>query len=142
NQHRLWSKHPHRFMNQLPGKESIKGDFAGRVWNVRPGYSVTFSTQESDYFMTVDRPAPPRTRYKVTRTVGSRFVQFYMGVQTEGAEPPGDRVYTTEHKLPFAYWFRMKRWLPADNFDVGGDDPEVIRDGFPVVEGVDHKASF
>lgn len=141
-QHQLWSKHPHRFMNQLASKAAIKGNFADHVWTVRPGYTVTFSTEGNDFLMTVDRPTRERTRYKVTRTVGSRFVQYYIGVQTVGTEPPGDRVYTTEHRLPFAYWFRMNRWLPIDYFDVGDDSPEVISDGYLVVDGVDAKPRY
>ena len=43
------------------------------------------------------------------------------------SEPAGDRVYTEEHKLPFGYWFRMKRWLPADYFDVGEDADALQR---------------
>jgi hypothetical protein len=141
-QHKLWSAHPHRFMNQLASKAAIKGDFDHHVWKVRPGHAVTFSTHGEDYIMAVDRPAQ-RTRYKVTRTVGSRFMQFYIGVQTEGPEPPGDRVYTTEHRLPFAYWFRMKRWLPLEYFDVGGDNGvEELKDGLPVVDGVDANLRF
>lgn len=141
-QHKLWSGHPHRFMNQLPTKAAVKGDFANHVWKVRPGYAVTFSTEDGSYFMTVNRPAEPRTRYKVTRTVGSRFMQFYIGVQTEGPNPGDKPVFTTEHRLPFAYWFRMKRWLPQDYFDVGDDEPEELADGYPVVGGVDAKTSF
>jgi len=142
-QHKLWSGHPHRFMNQLPAPASIKGDFADHVWTVRPGYTVTFSTSGPDYLMTVDRPAGKRTVYKVTRTVGSRFVQFYIGVQLEGVAPAGDQVYTVEHKLPFGYWMRMKRWLPGDYFDVtGGDGHEGLADGLPVVVGVDAPPRF
>jgi hypothetical protein len=142
-QHKRWSAHPHRFMNQLPTPSSVKGDFNNYVWTVRPGSTATFSTEDGDYLMTVNVPKAPRRRYKVTRTVGSRFVQFYIGVQTEGPESPGDRVYTREHKLPFGYWFRMKRWLPVDHFDVGGGDaPEDLLDGLPVVDGVDRKAGF
>jgi Cytochrome c552 len=78
----------------------------------------------------------------VTRTVGSRFVQYYIGLQIEGEEPRSDKVYTTEHKLPFGYWLRMKRWLPVDYFDVGSEVAESLQDGLPLVEGVDYKAGF
>src|SRR5262249_21993105 len=108
---------------------------------------VTFSVEDGEYLMTVrrERPLQPpkRTQWKVTRTVGSRFVQFYIGVKTEGDEPPGDKVYHQEHKLPFSYWMRMKRWLPMDYFDAGeGDWSEKLEDGLPFVEGVDEPARF
>jgi hypothetical protein len=136
-QHQLWSGHPHRVMNQWANAVSVKGDFANHVWTVRPGYTVTFTTKANDYFMTVDRPSKERTQYKVMRTVGSRFVQYYIGVQTEGPQRAGDEVYTTEHKLPFGYWLRMKRWLPLAYFDVGEDADELLADGYPLVDGVD-----
>jgi hypothetical protein len=147
DQYDLWAKHPHRFMNQLVSKEAIKGDFDNHVWTVRPGRTVTFSVENGDYLMTVRRERkdgpPQRTQWKVTRTVGSRFLQFYVGVKTEGEEPRGDRVYHEEHKLPFAYWFRMKRWLPNDYFDVGDSDwHEKNLDGLPVVDGVDEPSGF
>jgi hypothetical protein len=141
-QHRLWSGHPHRFMNQLPGKDSVKGDFADHVWTIAPGYTVTFTTEGGDFLMTVERPGKHRVQYKVTRTIGSRFMQFYVGVQTDGPEPAGDKLYTTEHRLPFAYWFRMKRWMPNDYFDVGDDWSESLVDGRPEVDGVDAKPNF
>lgn len=138
-QHHRWSSHPHRFMNQLAHAGSIKGDFDNHIWNVRPGYSVTFSSKAGEYFIAIERPGQQRTRYRVTRTVGSRFVQYYIGVQTEGPEPKSDPRYTTEHKMPFGYWFRMKRWLPAEYFDIGEDREEKLAANDSLyVSGVDN----
>jgi hypothetical protein len=138
-EHKLWSKHPHRFMNQWASPQSVKGDFSGVTWEPRPGYSVRFHTSDDGaYLMSITRPGKKGTRYRVTRTVGSRFMQFYIGVQEEGAEPREDRRYTVEHKLPFGYWLRLARWLPVDYFDAGGGDgADYLRDGIPVLSGVD-----
>jgi hypothetical protein len=46
-QYQRWSSHPHRFMNQLVSPTAVKGDFADSVLTVRPGSTVTFSTQEN-----------------------------------------------------------------------------------------------
>src|ERR1700686_992592 len=126
-------------MNQLAHAGSIKGDFANHAWTVRPGYTVTFTTNGNDYLMTIDRPGDQRTQYKVTRTVGSRFIQYYIGVQTEGAEPAGDAVYTTERKRPCGYCFRMKGWLPLGYFDGGENTSEALVDGHVSVDAVDTK---
>ena len=115
-QHELWSKHPHRFMNQWAGPASVKGDFSGAVWEPRPGHPVVFSTVDGEYRMTVRRPGSKDTVSKVTRTVGSRFVQFYIGVQLEGDEPRSDERYATEHKLPFGYWLRLKSTRSSAGF--------------------------
>src|SRR5260370_1413956 len=120
-------------MNQLPTKDSVRGDFANHVLKL-PDSAVTFSTAKDGYRMSVVRDGQPLRRYRVTRTVGTRFMQFYIGVQEEGPEPAGHGVYR-EHMLPFAYWISIGRWLPKHYFDVDG--AEELRDGIPLVEGVD-----
>jgi hypothetical protein len=139
-QHDHWSKHSHRVMNQLPHEGSVKGDFSGQAWHTAGGAAVSFTHEADTYWMTVEQPGKARKRYKVTRTVGSRFMQFYVGVQTEGPEPPGQRSYEREHKLPFGYWFRLRRWLPVNYFDRG--EPEKLIDGVPPVEGIDADFQF
>jgi predicted CXXCH cytochrome family protein len=129
-----WWKHPHRRMNQLPGPDTVLGDFSDRVVKLGNA-SVTFARQGGAYLMSVERAGQLLRKYRVTRTVGSRFMQFYIGLQLEGPEPAGHAAYTTEHKLPFGYWFRLRRWLPADYFDPG--EGEKLRDGVPQYEGVD-----
>jgi hypothetical protein len=85
--------------------------------------------------MTVERDGQPLRRYEVTRTVGTRFMQFYVGVQREG--PPSEAGdLSGEHMLPFAYWVSIGRWLPKHFFDADG--PEELADGVPLVEGIDH----
>jgi hypothetical protein len=85
--------------------------------------------------MALERGGRPVRRYEVTRTVGTRFMQFYIGVQREGPEPAGHAVYR-EHMLPFAWWVSLGRWLPKPYFDTDGPE-ELDGDGVPVVEGVD-----
>ena len=55
-------------------------------------------------------------------------MQFYIGVQIEGPQPPGVDL-TREHMLPFAYWITLGRWLPKHYFDPDG--PERVADGVP-----------
>ena len=62
-------------------------------------------------------------------------MQFYIGKQREGPEPPTSPLYQ-EHMLPFANWITMGEWLPKAFFDPDG--PEPLRDGVPLVEGIDH----
>ena len=130
----LWSKHSHSVMNQLPSKTTVLGDFSGATLNLS-GASISFTTDQGNYFMTVKRGDQELRRYKVTRTVGSRFMQFYVGVEDEGYQSDGRDSFTVEHKLPFGYWFRMKRWLPVNYFDPLG--PEELANGIPLVLGVD-----
>jgi len=56
-------------------------------------------------------------RFKITRTIGSRYLQEYVGVMTEGPEPPGHSSYSTEVRLPFGYWLRKHAWFHQQYFD-------------------------
>src|SRR5262249_37246242 len=47
-----WSKHPHRRMNQLPGPDTVLGDFSGRVMKLGNA-SVAFATEKGAYLMRV-----------------------------------------------------------------------------------------
>jgi hypothetical protein len=131
--YRLWQQHPHRRMNQLPGKDTVQGDFADAVLELTGG-KVHFSTEGDSYRMTVIRDSQRQRGYRVTRTVGTRYIQFYIGVQTQGPEPAGHDVYT-EHLLPFAWWRTLGRWLPKHYCDLNG--PEELVEGLPQEQGVD-----
>jgi predicted CXXCH cytochrome family protein len=67
--------------------------------------------------MTMTSATGVTRRYRVTRTIGSRALQEYVGVQALGPEPPGDPIYATEQRLPFGVWKRAGRWLPQPYFD-------------------------
>src|SRR5262249_18055261 len=107
-QHSRWRQHPHSKMNRLPGPDSVPGDFhTARL--VLPTSEAHFDTApDGRYFMSVIKDDTVYRRYVVTRTVGSRFMQFYIGKQLEGPEPETDPIYQ-EHMLPFSYWFKLKR---------------------------------
>jgi hypothetical protein len=131
--HELWSGHPHGRMNQLPSPASVLGDFTGNTLRLPRG-AATFTSEGGVYRMAVERDGTPLRCYEVTRTVGTRFMQFYIGVQREGPEPPGHAVYR-EHMLPFAWWVSLGRWLPKHYFDADG--PEELDGGVPLIEGID-----
>src|SRR4051812_31002995 len=104
-----WSGHGHARMNQLPTPASVLGDFGGGVLRLGDA-AVTFDRAGGAYRMTVTRGGRTLRRYEVTRTVGTRFMQFYVGVLREGPEPEGHPL-RREHMLPFAYWVSLGRWL-------------------------------
>lgn len=126
-----WRKHPHSRMNQLPTAEAVMGDFSGARIQLPQG-DVRFDREGELYTMTLEQNGKPVRKYRVTRTVGSRFMQLYVGTQLEGPEPADHPIHRVEHKLPFGYWFRLERWLPVHYFDPLG--PEHRADGTPVYE--------
>ena len=133
-QHAHWLEHPHRLMNQLPSPASVMGDFNDALLTLPTG-EIRFTTDEDgEYWMTVRKNGDTYRRYQVTRTVGSKYMQFYIGKQIEGPEAADHDIYR-EHMLPFSYWFKIKRWLPRQFFDPDG--PEQLKDGIPQCEAVD-----
>jgi hypothetical protein len=135
-----WRKHPHSRMNQDASAATVKGDFASARIKLPKGEAV-FETGADGFTMTLEQGGRRLRRYRVTRTVGSRFMQFYIGLQTEGPEPRSSPLYTMEQKLPFAYWFKIKRWLPNDYFDPLDPDVDAhghaTRDPFDAPETLD-----
>lgn len=129
-----WNAHPHRRMNQDATKETVKGDFSG----VKIAYSsgtVTFGTEDAGFTMTLERGGAVLRKFVVSRSVGSRFMQFYIGRQVIGPEPRDNKLYTEEHKLAFGYWFKLKLWLPVSYFDPVG--AETQPDGTPTYDPFD-----
>lgn len=120
--YRLWRTHPHSRMNQDADGSSILGDFSDREI-VYGGNRVVFGRDGTDHTVTIFEDDRVFRRFKVTRTVGSRFIQFYIGLQTKGPEPPEAPCYTVEFKLFFAYSLKLNRWLPALYF-ASADFPE------------------
>jgi len=114
-----WQQHPHGRMNQNASATTVLGDFNDARITVPQG-DVTFGKDGDRYTMTLARGGKTLRRFVVTRTVGSRFMQFYIGKQLEGPEPERAPIYHVEQKLPYGYLFRMKRWIPQNYFDATG----------------------
>ncbi len=129
-----WDGHPHRRMNQDATAETVRGDFSGATATFTNG-TARFTTESGVFTVTLERAGKVLRKYVVTRVVGSRFMQFYIGRQTIGPEPAGDKLYTEEHKLGFGYWFKLKLWLPVSYFDPVG--AETHPDGTPVYDPFD-----
>jgi hypothetical protein len=96
-----WRKNLHASMNQLASPSSVEGDFAQTV--TLAGGSVTFTKDDGAFAM-----AFGGRRYHVTRTIGTRSLQEYVGVP-DGGGP--------EIRLPFGWWLPAGRWFPRRAFD-------------------------
>ncbi len=111
-----WQNHSHRVMNQSPTEESVKGDFSGVRLDYRYGH-VIFHRDGSRYLMSSYESGDLVRRIEVTRTIGSLYVQYYVGRQVYGPEPREHPTYHRESKLRFGYAINLKRWLPELYFD-------------------------
>src|SRR5438552_12081810 len=110
--YRTWSQHPHRWMNAAAGPERVFGDFSGSARIRNLGGEGRFWREGDQFFMSAERGAV-RRRYRITRTIGSRYFQYYIGLQLQGPELPQDLRYKVEHVLPFGFWLRRQQWVPT-----------------------------
>ena len=114
-QYQLWRDHPHSTMNANASVDTVLGDFSGVRLPYANGH-VEFSHDEQ-FTMTFFRDGQRERRFKITRTIGSKYIQEYVGVQTEGPEPLDHKVYSLEQRMPFGYWFVLKQWFPKVYYD-------------------------
>ena len=134
-----WSRHSHRLMNALANDQTVKGDFSGqRLMNYLGGI-VRFQQQGTNRFMSFERGDHRRT-YRITRTIGSRFTQYYIGLLTDGPEPADHAARTVDHVLPIGWWIDRQEWVPAVHIDPEG--PDGARwDGFAKVSDIPYDGS-
>jgi hypothetical protein len=123
-----WKLHPHSRMNQLAGTASVLGDFSGVSLRYSDGEAV-FRTEDGLFTMEYLVRGKAVRKFKVTRTIGWRYLQEYVGVQLQGPEPPGDPLYTEETRLKFGYSLKDKKWLPQSYLDSPYNDTEYRDDG-------------
>jgi hypothetical protein len=111
-QHALWSASLHRVMNAQAGDPgAVIGDFGGAVVKYRGG-EVHFDRDLTGYLVTT-KLGDSQVTYRVTRTIGRRGLQEYVGIE-EGR--------TEEVRLPFGWWPRAGGWSPQVAFDPWLDD--------------------
>jgi len=121
--HKDWSAHPHRWMNAEAKQETIKGDFSGKNPIDYMGGVGTFYQQDGQYLMGLERDGIRRT-FAISRTIGSRFTQYYIATMIDGPEPASHTLRHLEHVMPFGYWFEPRQWVPIVNVQEESPDEE------------------
>ncbi len=119
-----WAGSLHRVMNALasdPG--AVVGDFSGVAIAFRDG-RATFSRDANGYAMTLRR-GTTQLRYAITRTIGRRGLQEYVG-RLDGR---GDEV-----RLPFGWWPRAGGWFAQPAFDPWLGDGSAFDPFAPITE--------
>jgi hypothetical protein len=105
----LWTNSLHRRMNaRASDAGAVIADFGGAHVRYRDG-TARFDRTLGGYAMTL-RDGAREVRYRVTRTIGHRGLQEFVGVE-DGA-PESDEV-----RLPFGWWPRAGGWVPQVAFD-------------------------
>jgi formate-dependent nitrite reductase cytochrome c552 subunit len=116
NRYRQWRGNLHRSMNQLADADAIVGDFDSAELRYAGG-SARFENAAGKFTMAITGTDRQTRRFRVTRTIGSRYLQEYVGLMVEGPEPVGHALYSTEVRLPFGYWLRKDAWFHQQYFD-------------------------
>ena len=106
DEHARWRTSLHRRMNQRVSDAAVIGDFNdARV--PYAGGELHLTHDAAGYAMTTAKAART-THYRITRTIGVRGLQEYVGIEDGQTE---------EVRLPFAWWPRLGRWVPQPYFD-------------------------
>ena len=106
DEHARWSQSLHRVMNaRVADPGAVIGDFTGATI-AYDGGTARFSRDGDAYTMTLAKRGR-EVRYRVTRTIGRRGLQEYVGVGDDGVEV----------RLPFGWWPRYGGWAPQAAFD-------------------------
>lgn len=111
-QHALWSASLHRVMNaRASDAGAVIARPTERALAMRGGELVV--EQGLTGWSMTTRDAERTVRYRITRTMGHRGLQEYVGVE-DGK--------TVEVRLPFGFWPRAGGWAAQDDFDPWLDD--------------------
>ncbi|HSR50225.1 MAG TPA: multiheme c-type cytochrome [Acidobacteriota bacterium] len=85
--------------------------------------STSVQDHAQAWYMRLERDGVVR-RYRVRRTLGSRFYQYYVGVLEEGPEGQDHIVRREDHLLPFGYWIEEREWVPVVHISSEKPDEE------------------
>jgi len=119
-----WKTHPHSRMNLDAADDTVLGNFSAERVAYGNG-SALFERVNDQFLMSIYEKDQLTRQYRVTRVVGSRVTQMYIGLQTIGPEEPSHNAYHIEGKLPFGYWMTHDLWTPVTYFD-SAYDPEPV----------------
>lgn len=103
-----WRQSLHASMNRLAFEAGIIGDFSGVTVRYAGG-EARFLRDGHAYLMELGA-----RRFRVTRTIGTRYLQEYVGTEI-GVDGP-------EIRLPFGWWPRAGGWIHQQYFDSWFDE--------------------
>jgi hypothetical protein len=107
-----WRGHAHRLMNANATDETVRADFSAGLSLDYLGGVARFHMENGKRRMTLERDGVQRV-YSITRTLGSRFFQYYIGLLVDGPEPPDEPARTIEELLPVGYWIDKQEIVPV-----------------------------
>ena len=139
-QFEAWTDHPHARMNATANAQTVVGQFDGSTIEFDGGKATMFF-KDRQFWIRTEKDEIQRL-YRVTRTIGSRFYQYYVGVLESGHPldvdvlTPKQGWHNQPHQqnvdgdypdeelvMPVGYWMTKQIWVPAyDVFDCIDDE--------------------
>ena len=109
--HANWQQHPHSKMNMLASEETVLGDF-DRATLTYGNRKAVFRKQDGQFLIEYFSEEQLLRQFRITRVIGWRYEQDYVGFQTKGPEPENDPIYNNEIRLGFSYSINRQQWFP------------------------------
>ena len=106
-----WQEHPHSRMNMLATEETVLGDF-DRATLTYGNRKAVFRKRNGEFFIEYFSEEQLLRQFKISRVIGWRYEQDYVGFQTLGPEPKNDSIYNSEIRLGFSYSVNRQEWFP------------------------------
>jgi len=106
--HAAWQRSPMRRMTRVDGPGEIAAPFDGAVFAVG-GDAATMEERGGRRYVRLDSAADGRHLYRVTKVIGGRYREDYVGVDVTGAADPatGGGV---EKILPVSFVYSTRSW--------------------------------
>ncbi len=120
-----WRAGLHASMNQRAGEGRILGDFSGATVEYAGG-RARFDRDGGGPVMSLERNGAAARRFSITRTIGTRYLQEYVGVEMGVPD-------AVELRLPFGWWVRQRAWFHQQYYD-SWYGPEYTAAGAPAVD--------
>lgn len=98
-------------MNMIATEETVLGDFS-RVALYYGDRKAVFRKQKNQFLVEYFREEQLLRQFRISRVIGWRYEQDYVGFQTRGPEPANDPVYENEIRLGFSYSVNRRQWFP------------------------------
>ncbi|MFT5370294.1 MAG: hypothetical protein ACI8V2_005276 [Candidatus Latescibacterota bacterium] len=106
-----WQQHPHSRMNMLATEETVLGNF-DRATLTYGNRKAVFRKQNGQFFIEYFSEEQLLRQFRISRVIGWRYEQNYVGFQTHGPEPANDPIYKNEIRLGFSYSVNRQQWFP------------------------------
>jgi predicted CXXCH cytochrome family protein len=103
-----WQKSPMHRMTRVDGAGEIAAPFDGAVLGVGPD-TATVETRGGRRYVRLDSTADGRHLYRVTKVIGGRYREDYVGVDVTGAADPATG-WSVERILPVSFVYSTRSW--------------------------------